>query len=107
MSPRRCQDLPAAVREEAEGSLGGVIGLNLQGLVPDGVVDTARHAFVDGLGVATTVSAVVVAIAAILVYKFLPSDRGSLEVSGKGVEVEPDEAAFNAGEVSPAPVAGR
>ena len=51
-------------------------------------------------------SAVVVAIAAVLVYKFLPSDRGSLEVSGEGVEVEPDEAAFNAGEVSPAPVGG-
>ena len=34
--------LPAAVREEAEGGLGGVIGLNLQGLVPDSVVDTAR-----------------------------------------------------------------
>ena len=42
-------------------------------------------------------------IAAVLVYKFLPSDRGSLEVSGKGVEVEPDEASFDAGV---APVAG-
>ena len=67
---------------------------------------SARQSFVDGLGLATTVSAVVVAVAAILVYKFLPSDRDSLEVSGEGVEVEPDEAAFNAGEVSPAPVAG-
>ena len=74
---------------------------------PTSVVDTSRkQAFVDGLGLATTVSAVVVAIAAILVYKFLPSDRGSLEVSGEGVEVEPDEADFNAGEVAPAPVAG-
>ena len=45
-------------------------------------------------------------IAAVLVYKFLPSDRGSLEVSGEGVEVEPGEAAFNAGEISPAPVGG-
>jgi hypothetical protein len=82
-------DLPAAIRDEAEGSLGGVIGLNLRGLVPDNVVDVARQSFVDGLGLATTVSAVVVAIAAILVYKFLPSDRGSLEVSGEGVEIEP------------------
>ena len=40
-------------------------------------------------------------IAAVLVYKFLPSDRGSLEVSGEGVEVEPDVSDFE-----PAPVAG-
>ena len=71
--------------------------------VPDRVVDTARQAFVDGLGLATTVSAVVVVIAAVLVYKFLPSDRESLEVSGHGVEVEPGEADFDAGV---APVAG-
>jgi hypothetical protein len=99
-------DLPAAIRDEAEGSLGGVIGLNVRGLVPDDVVDVARQSFVDGLGLATTVSAVVVAIAAILVYKFLPSDRGSLEVSGEGVEIEPEEADFNAGDVAPTPVAG-
>ena len=80
-----------------------MIGLNFRGLVPDGVVETARHAFVDGLGLATAVSAVVVAIAAMLVYKFLPSDRNSREVSGEGVEVEPDEASFDAGV---APVAG-
>jgi MFS transporter, DHA2 family, multidrug resistance protein len=96
-------DLPAGIRDEAEGGLGGVIGLNRQGLVPESVVETARHAFVDGLGLATTVSAVVVAIAAVLVYKFLPSDRNSMEVSGHGVEVEPDEASFDAGV---APVAG-
>ena len=98
------EGLPAAVREEAEGGLGGVIGLNFRGLVPDGVVETARHAFVDGLGLATTVSAVVVVIAAMLVYRFLPSDRNSLEVSGEGVEVEPDEAEFDR---AVAPVAGR
>jgi hypothetical protein len=98
--------LPAAVREEAEGSLGGVLGLNFRGLVPDNVVTVAKQSFVDGLGLATTVSAIVVVVAAILVYKFLPSDRGSLEVSGEGVEVEPEEAEFNAGEVVPAPVAG-
>ena len=96
-------DLPAAVREEAEGGLGGVIGLYHRGLVPDRVVDTARQAFTDGLGLATTVSAVVVLVAAVVVYKFLPSDRGSLEVSGHGVEVEPSEADFDAGV---APVAG-
>jgi EmrB/QacA subfamily drug resistance transporter len=98
--------LPAGVREEAEGSLGGVIGLNFRGLLPDRVVVVARQAFVDGLGLATTVSAVVVAVAAILVYKFLPSDRGSMEVSGEGSEIEPEESEFNASEVTPAPVAG-
>jgi EmrB/QacA subfamily drug resistance transporter len=98
-------DLPAAAREEAEGGLGGVIGLNLARLVPDEVVTTAKQAFVDGFGLATTVATVVVAIAAVLVYKFLPSDRNSLEVSGEGVEIEPAAGDFDH-EVSPAPVAG-
>jgi EmrB/QacA subfamily drug resistance transporter len=83
-------ELPAALRTEAEGSLGAVMGLNVQGLLPDGVVETAKQAFVDGFGLATAVSSVIVVVAAILVYKFLPADRGSLEVSGHGVEVEPD-----------------
>ena len=65
--------------------------------------ETAKESFVDGLGLATAVSAVVVLIAAVLVYKFLPSDRNSLEVSGEGVEIEPEESAFD---VEVAPVAG-
>src|SRR5262245_14851453 len=101
-------DLPAAVRDEAEGGLGGVFGLVARGLVPDGLserlVSTAKQAFVDGLGLATAVSAVVVVIAAVLVYKFLPADRDSMEVSGEGVEVEPEDLAeLDAGV---APVAG-
>jgi Na+/melibiose symporter-like transporter len=86
--------LPADVRSEAEGGLGGLIGLNAQGLVPDSAVEAGRHAFVDGLGLATTVSAVVVIIAAVIVFRFLPADRDSLEVSGGGVEVEPDADDF-------------
>jgi EmrB/QacA subfamily drug resistance transporter len=97
--------LPEAAQKEAEGGLGGVFGLVARGLVPDGLTDrllsTAKQAFVDGLGLATTVSAVVVLIAAVLVYKLLPSDRNSMEVSGEGVEVEPDMTEFE-----PAPVAG-
>jgi EmrB/QacA subfamily drug resistance transporter len=97
--------LPEAAQNEAEGGLGGVFGLVARGLVPDGLTDrllsTAKQAFVDGLGLATTVSAVVVLIAAVLVYKLLPSDRNSMEVSGEGVEVEPDMTEFE-----PAPVAG-
>jgi EmrB/QacA subfamily drug resistance transporter len=100
-------DLATGVREEAEGGLGGVFGLIARGLIPDGLVNTlqttAKESFVDGLGLATAVAAVVVLIAAVLVYKFLPSDRGSLEVSGEGVEIEPEESAFD---VEVAPVAG-
>jgi hypothetical protein len=95
--------LPAAVREEAEGGLGGAIGLNLRGLVPDSVVETARRSFVDGFGLATTVAAVIVIAAAVLVYKFLPSDRKSAEVSGEGDEVEPNIDEF---ESDMAPVGG-
>jgi EmrB/QacA subfamily drug resistance transporter len=99
--------LPEAARNEAEGGLGGVFGLVARGLVPDGLTErllsTAKQAFVDGLGLATAVSAVVVLIAAVLVYKFLPSDRNSMEVSGEGVEIEPDMAELDAGV---APVAG-
>jgi EmrB/QacA subfamily drug resistance transporter len=94
-------DLPDAVRSEAEGGLGGVFGAIRTGLVPDRVVgellSTAKQAFVDGLGLATAVSAVVVLIAAGLVYRFLPSDRNSLEVSGEGVEIEPDVTELDAG----------
>jgi EmrB/QacA subfamily drug resistance transporter len=100
-------DLPSAARDEAEGGLGGVFGLIARGLIPDELTErlrtTARESFVDGLGLATTVAAVVVVIAAVLVYKLLPSDRGSLEVSGKGVEIEPD--VLDA-EATPLPVAG-
>ena len=88
--------LPAAVREEAEGGLGGVMGLNARGLVPDSVVETAKQSFVDGFGLATAVSAVVVVIAAVVVYRFLPSDRNSIEVSGEGLDVEPRASDFDA-----------
>ena len=80
--------LSAEAREKAEGGLGGVFGLVRDGEVPrnliDPLVSTAKQSFVDGLGLATTVSAVVVAIAALVVYKFLPSDRNSPQVTGEG-----------------------
>jgi hypothetical protein len=93
--------LPEAARHEAEGGLGGVFGLVARGLVPDGLTErlvaTAKQAFVDGLALATAVSAVVVLIAAALVYKFLPSDRNSMEVAGEGAEPEPDVTGLDAG----------
>ena len=50
-------------------------------------------------------------IAAVLVYKFLPSDRDSIEVTGEGDEVEPDAAEFDplpspATEIPPIPTDG-
>jgi hypothetical protein len=70
-------------------------------VLPADVLDTARQAFVDGLGLAATVAGVVVIIAAALVYKFLPSDKNSAEVTGEAGEV--DAAAL---EAEVAPVAG-
>ena len=48
----------------------------------------AKQAFVDGLTLAATVGAVIVVIAALLVKRFLPSDRANPEVTG-----EPEAAA--------------
>ena len=71
-----------------EGGLGGVFGLVRDGEIPQNLVgpliSTAKQSFVDGLGLATTVSAVVVAIAAVLVYRFLPSDRNRPQVAADG-----------------------
>jgi EmrB/QacA subfamily drug resistance transporter len=75
---------PDQVREVAEGSLGGVGGLIAQGVVPAGdLLDIAKEAFVDGLTLAATVGAVIVVIAALLVKRFLPSDRANPEVTGQ------------------------
>lgn len=79
-------DLSEDVRDRAEGSLGGVYGLIREGEIPEDLIGplvaTARQSFVDGLGVAATVSAVVVAVAAVAVYRLLPSDRNTPQVSG-------------------------
>jgi hypothetical protein len=96
-------DLPESVRHEAEGGLGGVIGLIERNLVPGNVIGTAREAFVDGLGLATAVSAAIVVAAAILVYRFLPADRHAAEVTGEGAEIEPDVSKLDS---DVAPVAG-
>jgi EmrB/QacA subfamily drug resistance transporter len=94
--------LDPAIRDQAEGGLGGVFGLVARGLIPDELVGplvaTAKESFVDGLALATTVAAVVVVIAAVLVYKFLPSDRNEVEVAGT---VEPGVTDL-AGTIAPA-----
>jgi EmrB/QacA subfamily drug resistance transporter len=88
-------DLSADVRAKAEGSLGGVYGVIRDGEIPQNLVGplvaTAKNAFVDGLGLAATVSAVVVVAAAVAVYRFLPSDRITPAVTG---EEAPEERAL-------------
>ncbi len=68
-------------RELAEGSLGGALAMVREGLLPTDVVDVAKHAFVDGINVAATVSVVILAIAAVVVLVLLPNDRFATEVA--------------------------
>ncbi len=76
--------LPEEVQAVAEGSLGGVRGLVAQGVVPaDGLLDVAKEAFVDGLTLAATVGAVIVVAAALVVKRYLPSDRNDPEITGE------------------------
>ena len=79
--------LPAAAREAAEGSLGAVSGLVDQGVIPadSPVVGIAKQSFVDGLGVAATVGAAVVLLAALAVKRYLPADRANPAVTGEPV----------------------
>jgi predicted MFS family arabinose efflux permease len=79
--------LPAEMREVAEGSVGGVKGLIENGVIAGdqaaSVLSTAKEAFVDGLTLAALLGAVVTIIAAVLVKRFLPSDRLNSEVTGQ------------------------
>ncbi len=81
--------LPAQIRGIAEGSLGGVHGLIAQGALPENspVLDQAKESFVDGLSLAATVAAVVVALAALAVKRFLPSDRPRPEMAADAATV--------------------
>ena len=82
--------LPAEAREVAEASIGGVRGLIDQGVIPgevaDSLLDTAKNAFVDGLGIAAATAAVIVAVVAIAVRRLLPSDQRNEAITG---EAEP------------------
>ena len=79
--------LPVELREIAEGSIGGVLGLAGSGLLPpaeaESIVAAGKQAFVDGLSLAAAVGAVVVLVTAALVKRYLPSDRGNPEVTGE------------------------
>ena len=75
--------LPLEAREAAEASIGGVLGFveQAKGTVPqeqlDGLVSIAKNAFVDGLTAAAIVGAVVVALAAVAVKRYLPNDHNT------------------------------
>jgi EmrB/QacA subfamily drug resistance transporter len=77
--------LPAEAREVAEASIGGAIGVaqRLPEAAASELLGAAKQAFVDGLTAAAIVGAVVVALAAVAVKRFLPSDRDNAEVTGQ------------------------
>ena len=80
-------ELPAQAQEAVEGSIGAVVGLVEQGLVPaQPLLDVARESFVDGLRLAASVGACVVIVAAFIVKRYLPSDRHDERITG---EAEP------------------
>ena len=77
--------LPPQAREVAEASIGGVLGFveQAKGTVPqeqlDQLVSIAKNAFVDGLTAAAIVGAVVVALAAVAVKRYLPNDHNTAQ----------------------------
>ena len=80
-SPPNCR--PQA-QEAVEGSIGAVVGLVEQGLVPaQPLLDVARESFVDGLRLAASVGACVVIVAAFIVKRYLPSDRHDPQITGE------------------------
>ncbi|MFV0309656.1 MAG: MFS transporter [Desertimonas sp.] len=81
-------DLPAQVADVVEGSVGGVQGLIAEQVLPADtpLLGLAKSAFVDGLNLAATVGAVIIVIAALLVWRLLPSDRHNAAVVGDDEE---------------------
>jgi EmrB/QacA subfamily drug resistance transporter len=89
----------APVREIAGSGLSGAValadqpeqfpGLRLAPGAADGIKAAAQQAFVDGLGVACLVAAVVVVLAAVAVFRYLPSDRSNPEVVGDQQPADP------------------
>lgn len=67
--------LPATVRAGATSSLAGALQVAAH-LGPQGtaLADAAKHAFVDGMGIALLVGAVVIGIAAVIARKLMPAE---------------------------------
>ncbi len=99
-------DVAAPVREIALSGLSGAValadhpeefpGLRLAPGAADGIKAAAQQAFVDGLGAASLVGAVVVGLAALAVFRYLPSDRATPEVVGEERADDPSLAAVGA-----------
>ena len=82
---RRWPGCPRRLASVAEGSIGGVRGPRRagRGRRPTRLLDVASEAFVDGLHLAATVGAVIVVAAALVVKRYLPSDRNDPEITGE------------------------
>lgn len=95
--------LPSAQRAVAESGLVGAFDV-ARHLGADGgaIVEAAKQAFVDGLGVAALVGAAVVAVAAVIAQRTLPRN---LVVPALPVPAPPDEEEVG-GEVMPTPALG-
>jgi len=90
------QVIPSSVRDLITGSLGGALGVaeHVGGRLGAELADAGRHAFVSGMDLAVTVGAVVVGVAALVVFALLPN-RGA-PTPKPGVTGEP-----GAGQASP------
>jgi EmrB/QacA subfamily drug resistance transporter len=92
-------DVATPVREIARSGLSGAValadtpeqfpGVRLPAGVGEGIKAAAQQAFVDGLGVAALVGAAVVAVASVVVFRYLPSDRANAEVVGAERAADP------------------
>lgn len=104
--------LPASLRSMADSGLSGALNVAAKMGGPAGaqLADAAKSAFVDGIGLAATVAAVIVVIAAVVAWFLLPAHHGVQatghapapggvpEFAGAAGEV------VDAGEVEPAPI---
>jgi EmrB/QacA subfamily drug resistance transporter len=108
------EGVTAPVREIARSGLAGAValadhpeefpGLRLDPGAAGQIKEAAQQAFVDGLGVAALVGAVVVGLAALAVVRYLPSERGAVTPVGEEAGAEPDlvqAGATSAGSGSP------
>ena len=80
--------LPAAAKSAAEGSLGGALGVASK-LGPQGtaIADAAKSSWLSGVHFSLIIGAVVVAVAGLVAWNFLPDVAADAEVA-----VDPDES---------------
>jgi hypothetical protein len=104
------EGVTAPVREIARSGLAGAValadrpeefpGLRLAPGAGDSIKAAAQQAFVDGLGVAALVGAVVVALAAVAVVRLLPDERGAVVPVGEPAGAARPEEVVPAGATS-------